>query len=72
MKHFIVSDYKNIVGKIIKGIDTIDEKDKKLTHSKLKFSMNAYEKLKENETKKLSESAPDFFIKYIALEKTTN
>ena len=54
MKHFIVSDDKKIVGKILKGIETIDQKDKKLTLCKLKFSMNAYEKLAENEIKKLS------------------
>ena len=56
MKHFIVSDDKKIVGKILKGIETIDQKDKKLTLCKLKFSMNAYEKLAENEIKKLLES----------------
>ena len=59
MKHFIVSDDKKIVRKILTGIETIDQKDKKLTLCKLKFSMNAYERLKENETKKLSESAQD-------------
>ena len=61
MKHFIVSDDKKIVGKILKGIETIDQKDKKLTLCKLKFSMNAYEKLTESENKKPSESAQDFF-----------
>ena len=61
MKHFTVSDGKKIVGKILKGIETIDQKDKKLTFCKLKFSMNAYEKLAENENKKPSESAQDFF-----------
>ena len=61
MNHFIVSDDKKIVGKILKGIETTDQKGKKLTLCKLKFSMNAYEKLTENEIKKLSESAQDFF-----------
>ena len=61
MNHFIVSDDKKIVGKILKGIETIDQKDKKLTLYKLKFSMNAYEKLAGNEIKKTSESAQDFF-----------
>ena len=50
-----------MVRKILKGIETIDQKDRKLTLSKLKFSMNAYERLKENEIKKLSESAQDLF-----------
>ena len=61
MKHFIVSDDEKIVRKGLKGIETIDQKDKKLTLCKLKFSMNAYEKLAENKIKKLSESAQDFF-----------
>ena len=61
MKHFIVSDDKKIVGKILKGIETIDQKDKNLTFCRLKFSMNAYERIKENETKKLSESAQELF-----------
>ena len=37
MKHFIVSDNTKIVGKILKGIEAIDQKDKKLTLYKLKF-----------------------------------
>ena len=61
MKHFIISNDKKIVRKILKGIETIDQKNKKLTLCKLKFSMNAYEKLLEKEIKKLSESAQDFF-----------
>ena len=47
MKHFIVRDDKKIVRKILKGIEAIDQKDKKLTLCKLKFSINAYEKLAE-------------------------
>ena len=39
MKQFIVSDDKKIVAKRLKGIETIDQKDKKLTPCKLKFSM---------------------------------
>ena len=61
MKHFVVRDDKKIARKVLKGIETIDQKDKKLTLCKLKISMNAYERLKENETKKLSESAQDLF-----------
>ena len=61
MKHYIVSDDKKIVGKILKRIETIDWKDKKLTLCKLKFSTNAYEKLTKREIKKLLESALDFF-----------
>ena len=69
MKHFVVSDDKKIVRKILKGIETIDQKDKKLTLYKVKFSMNTYERLKENETKKLSESAKDLFHLIHSFEK---
>ena len=61
MKHFIVSDDKKIVGKVLKGLELADQKDNKLTLVKLKFSMNSYENLAENETKKLSETAQDLF-----------
>ena len=54
LKHFIVIDDKKIVSRILKGIETMDQKNKKLTLCKLKFSMTAYEKLKEKS--KLSES----------------
>ena len=47
MKHFIVSDDKRIVGKVIKGLELADQKDNKLTLVKLKFSMNSYENLAE-------------------------
>ena len=52
MKHFIVSDDKKIVRKVLKGFELVDQKDNKPTLVKLKFSMNSYEKLAENKTKK--------------------
>ena len=55
MKHFLGNDDKKIVGKVLKDIETIDQKDKKLTFCKLKFSIGPYEKLKENENNKVSE-----------------
>ena len=61
MKHFIVNDDEKIVGKTLKGMEAIDQKDKKLTLCKLKFLMNVYDKLTKNEHIKLSESAQDFF-----------
>ena len=69
MKHFIVSDDKKTVGKILKGIETIDQKDKKVPLCKLKSSMNAYEKLTESEIKKLLESTQDFFHLIHSFEK---
>ena len=57
MKHFIVSDNKTIVGKVLKGLELPDQKNNKLTLVKLKFSMNSHETSAENEIKKLSETA---------------
>ena len=72
MKHFIVSDDKKIVGKAIKGLELADQKDNKLTLLKLKFSMNSYENLTENETKKLSETAQDLFHLIHSFRKNEN
>ena len=60
MKHFIVSDGKKVVGKILKGLELADQKDNKLTLVKLKFSINSYENMAESERKKLSETAQGF------------
>ena len=72
MKHFIVSDDKKIVGKVIKGLELADQKDNKPTLVKLKFSMNSYENLAENETKKLSETAQDLFHLINSFRKNEN
>lgn len=61
MKHFNVSDDQKIIRKILKGIEIIDQKAKKITLCKLKYLRNAYDKLNENEHKKPLESAQDFF-----------
>ena len=45
MKHFIVSDDKKIVGKVLKGLELADKKGNNLTLVKLKFSMNSFENL---------------------------
>ena len=62
MKHFIVSDDKKIIGKVLKGLELADQKENKLTLVKLKFSMNSYENLTESETKELSELHKIYFI----------
>ena len=52
MKHFIVSEDKKIVGKVLKGLELTDQKDNKLTLVKLKFPMKSHENLAENKIKK--------------------
>ena len=60
MRHFIATDDKKIVGKILKGLKLADQRDDKLTLVKLHFLM-ASKKLTENEIKKLSETGQDLF-----------
>ena len=55
------SELLKIDGKVLKGLELADQKENKLTLVQLKFSMNSYENLAENETKKLSETAQDLF-----------
>ena len=42
MKHFID---KKTIGKVLNGLELVDQKDNKLTLVKLKSSMNSYENL---------------------------
>ena len=72
MKHFIVSDDKKIVGKVLKGLELADKKDNKLTLVNLKFLINSYENLTENEIKKLSETAQDLFHLIHSFRKNEN
>ena len=62
IKHFIVSNDKKIVGKVLKVLEYADQKDNKLILVNLKWwieSMNSYGNLVENKTKKLLETAQD-------------
>ena len=72
MKPFFVSDDKKIIGKVLKGLELTAQKDNKLTLAKLKFSMNSYENLAENETKKLLETAQDLFHLIHSFRKNEN
>ena len=72
MKYFIVSDDKKVVRKVLKGFELAHQKDNKLTLVKLKFSMNSYKNLAENETKKLSETAQDLIHLIHSFEKNEN
>ena len=61
MKHFIITDDKKILGKVLKGLELADQKYNKLTLVKFKFLMNSYKNLAKNEIKKLFETAQDLF-----------
>ena len=61
MKHFIISDDKKILGKVLKGLELANQKYNKLILVKLKFLMNSYKNLAKNKIKKLLETAQDLF-----------
>ena len=60
-KRFIITDDKEIVGKVLKVLELADKKDEKLTLIKLKFSINGYKNLTENKFFNLSSVAQVFF-----------
>ena len=61
LKHFIVQDDKEIIDKILIGIDKMDRTDDKITLCKIKFSLSACKELSEDEILSLSETARHFF-----------
>ena len=61
MKSFIVTDDKKIVRKALKWFELADRNDNKLTLIRLKFSMNGYENMTENEMFNIFSAAQDFF-----------
>ena len=61
LKHFIVQDDKEIIDKILIGIDKMDRTDDKITLCKIKFSLSACKELSEDKILSLSETARHFF-----------
>ena len=61
LKHFIIQDVKEIVEKILLGIEKMDRSDSKITLCKIKFNMAAHKKLTEEEINSVSETARIFF-----------
>ena len=61
LKHFIIQDDKQIVDKILIGIEKMDRTDDKITLCKIKFNRGACKHLTEDEINSLSEIARNFF-----------
>ena len=61
LKHFIIQDNKEIVEKILLGIEKMDRSDSKTTLCKINFNMVACKKLTEEEINCLSETARNYF-----------
>ena len=61
LKHFIIQEDKEIIDKILIGIDKMDRTDEKITLCKIKFSLSACKELTEDEILSLSETARHFF-----------
>ena len=60
-KHFIIQDDKEIVDKILVGIDKMNRSDNKVTLCKIKFNLGACKQLTEEEILSLSDTARNFF-----------
>ena len=61
LKHFIIQDDRQIVDKILIGIETMDRTDEKITLCKIKFNLGACKHLTEKEKNSLSQIARTFF-----------
>ena len=61
LKHFIIQDDRQIVDKILIGIEKMDRTDDKITLCKIKFNRGACKHLTEDEINSLSEIARNFF-----------
>ena len=60
-KTLMIHDNKNIINKILYGINKFSKKDNIFTLISLKFSLDAYQNLNRSEIKKLSAIAADVF-----------
>ena len=61
LKHFIIQHDKQIVGKILIGIEKMDRTDDKITLCKIKYNLGALKHLTEDEINSLSDTARNFF-----------
>ena len=61
LKHFIIQDDKEIIDKILIGIDKMDRTDKKITLCKINFSLSACKELTDDEILSLSDTVRHFF-----------
>ena len=61
LKHFIIQDDRQIVDKILIGIEKMDRTDDKITLHKIKFNLGACKHLTEDEINSLSDTARNFF-----------
>ena len=61
LKHFIIQDDKDIVDKILVGIDKMDRSDNKITLCKIKFNLGACKQLTEDKILSVSNTARNFF-----------
>ena len=71
-KSFIIDDDKNIISRILYGINKFNKKDDIVTLISLNFSVDAYQNLNRSELTKLSTAAEDLFHLINEFEKSHN
>ena len=60
-RYFIIDNDRNIIDKLLHNLNNFKKTDKKVNLVSLKFSISAYEKLKEREISELTDTAKYFF-----------
>ena len=58
---FIIDDDEAIINKLLYNLNKLNKNDKNVKLVSLKFSVDAYHKLKKNEISRLTDTAKDFF-----------
>ena len=72
-KKFVIDNDKNILNKILFGINKFQKKDQKITLVSIKFSMKEYEKIKnENQLKQTTQDLLHLMYEYGRLHKITD
>ena len=61
LKHFLIQDDREIVDRILIGIEKMDRTDNKITLRKIKFNLGACKQLSEDEILSLSDTSRNFF-----------
>ena len=61
LKFFIIDDDEEIINKLLYNLNKFNKKDKNVKLVSLKFSVDAYHKLKKNKISRLIDTAKDFF-----------
>ena len=72
LKHFIIQDDRNVIAKILFGMEKMTRTDNKITLFNITFDLNAYKNLSVDELDAWSNTASNFFLLFKLLATTSN